>query len=378
MIRSVTRSAWQLPLVLSSSKAHPDLMKALRQPSLGLQKVVQNIILDYKSYEFTINRLLDILLGLDDVSHTEEAIRLLAGFLSEKIGVKSMESLGIDTKAISDKPFLTFALPVMSKALQNLSKDVYVDQYFENVHHMRPKMVGLLQSKTDGDIGEKLAQAALNWLDYDQIEALNVIFDVRDVYWKFGKRFVEMPFERILGPCNLTEKQLKMSTAKFLLKTCMNTSSEEYLRRSLNVSKLVMPLVEDISLEEIGRIVDKQIFRHGSSLSSLLNRKTQQDIGILVAPLNDVFKRTNFGVQSGRKLSLLDLFKSALFSQFNSMRFLLRSMAFGKSLDVLNERPIDDLIKAIGVDDKELSRTSPYDVLSKTLALIKRGMNGQL
>lgn len=374
LVAMVSNSSWQIPLIFPSIRNNRPLKASLIRTSKFQMIVLRNIIRKYNSYNFTIKRLLSVVVSLNNVNHTVHALENLRPFLGSYLGVKSLSSLGIDSKAIKTTPFFTFALYSIIKSLQNLKKESFVKRYFQSINQISPRMLDLLRTPADGNVGEKLSKAAIDFVSYDHNGALNVLFQLQEMGKDFRNRFARKPFRKIIAACGMTNEQLAGSTVKALYKACMNTSLDEDIKQSLKLSTLIKPLVANLSLEEIGRILDMQISQQANSISSFINENNQRSLSALFMPLNDVLRKMKVDVQSGKNMSLFALFKNPLFSRFNSTRYLFRSVVFGNSLKVIKDRSIGDLMKAIGVQD--LLKITPYDVLRQMISLLKTGKYG--
>ena len=354
-------------------KGNPALKMALKNTSKELHALLGSVVEEYKSYNYTINRLLRVLVGLDDVAHTENTLRQLKRFLTISLGIQSITSLGIDMKVLGSKPFVRFGLSALTKSLQNLKKDVYVQQYFKNKHYISPEMLQLLKSKTDGDVGEKLAKAATDWVTINHCSSTNILFHLDELAKNFSERFTQKPLKDIMVACGKTKERFVRSSVRELFQNCLNISSITDIKRSLNMSTLMKPFSQEMPLKEMGRILDVHTDQLDKSLRSFINEKNQKDFGALFKPLKDVFKSGSIDMKTGKNMTLLALFKNPLFAKFNIMGYLLRSMIIGHNLKIIKERSIDDLVKVTGINDEDLSKTTPYDVLKKSVMLLKTG-----
>ena len=372
IFKSVTNSTWQIPMIIKSLKGNPNLEMALKNTSRELNMVLNNTIKNYKSYNITIRELMKALIRLDDKSNTKVALRELSGFLATQLGVTSLSSIGINMKDMRTKPFLTYALPVLSKSLQVLRSDIYVKKYFK-VHKITPEMLELLKSKADGDIGQKLVAAATDLVIMDHQKTMNTLFQLKTVIREYGKRFAKKPFKDIMKACRITKEILVSSSIKDLFQSCLNMTSVAEMKNSLDVTTFIRPFSLDMPLEELGRILDMHTDQMDNSISSFVNEKTQKDVGALFTPLKDVFKAEGISMATGTNMTLISLFKRPLFSRFNRVGYLMRSMIFGNNLKIIKEKSVGDLVKANGIDDKSLSKTTPYSLLKQSISLLKTG-----
>ena len=373
IIKRVTQYSWQIPFVLKSMKGSPILGLALKTKSKQLDVLLNNTIKGYESYNFTIRQLIAGLVRLDSASSTKDALRSLNGVLSKRFGITSLSSIGIDAKAMEMKPFFSYALPMLSKSLQILRKDKYVKQYFMKMHNISPQMLKLLRSKTDGDIGQKLAEEVTDVI-MNPHKSVHGHPNLDRIYGNFGKRFAQKPFKDVVKACGLTKDRLMRSSVKGLFRICLNMTSVADLKRSLNVSSLVRPFSVDATLTELGKILGMHTDQMDNSLSIIVNEKTQKEIGPLFTPLKSVFKSGRINMAARKNMTLMMLFKKPIFSHFKSRGYLMTSLIDGNNLKIIKERSIDDLVKAVGINDNDLSKTTPYDLLTRSISLLKTGM----
>jgi len=368
IIRRVTKSAWQIPLVLKSMKVSPDLKMLLNNTSKKLNMMLNGKLRGYESYNFTIRQLLTELAKLDATTRND-VIEGLKDFLFRNFGIKSLSTIGVNVTALKSKS--SDVLPVLSKALQVLRKENFVEKYFRKVYGISPQMLKLLRSKADGDLGQKLFQAATDNLNMKPDKISNKPFQLKRVVSNFGKRFAQMSFRDVVRACHLKKEALVNSSVKGLFRRCLNMTSSTDLKGSLNVSTLLKPFSLDVPLVELGRILNMHTDQMDSSIRSFVNAKTQGDIRSLFIPLKEIFKAGGLRMDAAKNTTLMMLFRTPLFSRFNSRGYLLSSRIFGNNLKIVKDRPIEDLVKAVGIKDKDLSNTSSYDLLKKSILLLK-------
>ena len=372
IFKSVTKSAWQIPLIIKSLKGHPNLKMALSNTSKDLNMILNNTIKNYESYNITIRELIKHLIRLDTLA-TKATLNELSGFFASQLGITSLASIGINMKDMREKPYLTYVLPALSKSLRILRKDMYARKYFKKVHNLSPEMIRLLQSKTDGDIGQKLATAAYSLILKNHQKTINIILQLRRIIKKFGKRFAKKPFRDVIKACRITKEILVSSSIRNLFQSCLNITSVADLKKSLNISTFTRPFSLDLPIEELGRILDMHADQMDNSLSSFVNEKSQRDVGALFTPLKDVFKAEGINMAAGQNMTLISLFKRPLFSRFNRVGYLMRSMIFGNNLKIIREKSMGDLAKANGINEEILSKTTPYNLLNQSVWLLKAG-----
>ena len=370
IIRRVTKSAWQIPLVLKAMKVNPDMKMLLNNTSKKINMMLSGKIRGYESYNFTIRQLLTELAKLDATARND-VIEGLKDFLFRNFGIKSLSAIGVNVTALKSRS--SNVLPALLKDLQVLRKQSFVEKYFRKVYGISPQMLKLLRSKADGDLGEKLFQTARDNLNMKHHKSSSKPFQLRGVVRNFGKRFAQMPFRDIIRACHLKKEVLVNSSVKDLFRRCLNMTSSTDLKGSLNVSTLLKPFSLDVPLVELGRILSMDADRIDTSISSFVNAKTQSDIRSLFIPLKVIFKAGGLRMDAARNMTLLMLFRTPLFSHFKSRDYIKSSRILGNNLKIVKDRTIEDLVKAVGIKDKDLSNTSSYDLLKKSILLLKTG-----
>ena len=378
-MKKVTDATWQLPIVIHKKKGNLTLVKVLKDGKHETETMLRVLVDSRMSYNYTIDRLLTVLVNMDTPSITTYKLDTLERFLRDNMGLKPPLSPAVLVAGLAGKPFVTNVLPKLVTRINNMfRRKSFVHAYAREEFGVTPSTFDLLYKKSDGDIGKKLAMATTSFVIGDQHTAINILIRLTTtVETNFAKRFVKKPLKEVMRACEGLSVLSAKQTLREIFKKCIKGALYQFSKKD---KKLAKSFIYDIPLEEIKDILGLKKDYIDKNITALARLLVDDKLGPLFIPFKDAMKNLGKTMKEGSNMTIEEILKLPSFSKFSLLKFSqskfnrggLQDLVSSKFVQVLGGRSVENLHKLTREGSQDLSNATLYGILKRSVAMLKK------
>ena len=378
-MKKVTDATWQLPILIHKKKGNLTLVKVLKDGKNETETMLRVLVDSKKSYNYTIDRLLTVLVNMDTPRITTYKLATLERFLRNNMGMKPPLSPAVLVRGLAGKPFVTYVLPKLVSRINSMfRRKSFVHAFAREEFGVTPSTFDLLYKNSDGDIGKKLATVTTSFVTGDQHTAINILIKLTTtVERNFAKQFVKKPLKEVMRACEGLSVLSAKQTLREIFKKCMKGGLQYFSKTD---KKLAKSFIYDIPLEEIKDILGLKKDYLDKNITALATLLVDDKLGPLFIPFKDAMKNLGKTMTEGKNMTLKEILKLPNFSKFSLLKFSqskfnrgnLQDFVSFQFLHILGERSVENLHKLTRDGNQDLSNATLYGILKRSVAMLKK------